>query len=587
MEESRISTKRILGYFWAHTRKFRWLALFSVMGAFAAVLVGVIRPLLFKEFFDVLAYGNTAVASALVHIIVVVLLLSVLEWVGWRVGSLASNRLQTNVMKVVRLEAYEKLLGHSYSFFSNTFGGKLIRRINRLPRAYEILADQVLYSFMPLVITTAGILYVLFTRSRLLGLILLAWTVMFLAAQYAFILWKQRYELEQTEKDSKASGVLADGITNSTTIREFSGRRHESALFRDALEALRRISFFTWNLNELMRAVQAALMFIAQFVMFYYAIIFWQQGVLTIGDFALIQAYLITLFAQVWGFGNVLRNVYRAFAEAGEALEVMDEPYEIQDQRGASKITVSEGRVVFDNVVFSFNQTRKILSDFSLTIQPGERVALVGPSGAGKTTVVKLLSRLHDVDGGKITIDGQDISHVTQESLRDNIALVPQDPILFHRTLMENIRYGRRDASDEEVVHAAKQAHCHEFITELQDGYETYVGERGVKLSGGERQRVAIARAILKDAPILVLDEATSSLDSESEALIQDALSKLMEGRTTIVIAHRLSTIMKMDRIIVISNGKVETIGTHNELVAKEGIYKKLWEIQAGGFIQD
>ena len=585
MKETNVSTKRILSYFGQHVGRFRWLTSFATMGVFAATLVGVVEPLLFKEFFDVLAYGDTEVASALVSIIVLVLLLGLLRWIGNRVGILTSNQLQTNVMKTIRLEAYEKLLGHSYSFFSNTFGGKLIRRINRLPRAFETLADQVLYSFMPLIVTTVGILYVLFSRSVLLGSVLLAWVAVFLGVQYFFVLWKQKYELQQTEIDSKASGVLADGITNSTTIREFSGWRHEVGLFRDALESLRKISLFTWNLNDWMRAAQGVLMIGVQFAMFYYAITFWQQGLLTIGDFALIQAYLVTLFMQVWGFGNVLRNVYRAFAEGGEALEMMDAPYEIKDRQGAKKLSVTKGEIVFDLVDFSFNQTRKVLTQFNLTVKAGERIAFVGPSGAGKTTAVKLLSRLHDIDSGSISIDGQDISKVTQESLRDNIALVPQDPILFHRTLMENIRYGRRDATDEEVIEAAKQAHCHEFILELQDGYETYVGERGVKLSGGERQRVAIARAILKDAPILVLDEATSSLDSESESLIQDALNKLMEGRTTIVIAHRLSTIMAMDRIIVINGGKVDSIGTHEELSSKGGIYKKLWEIQAGGFI--
>jgi ABC-type multidrug transport system fused ATPase/permease subunit len=224
------------------------------------------------------------------------------------------------------------------------------------------------------------------------------------------------------------------------------------------------------------------------------------------------------------------------------------------------------------------------LDDLDLRISPHEKIALVGPSGAGKSTLVKLLFRQYDIDKGKILIDGQSISAMTQDSLHDAIALVPQDPALFHRSLMDNIRYGRRDATDEEVVLAAKKAHCHEFISELSDGYNTLVGERGIKLSGGERQRVAIARAILKDAPILVLDEATSSLDSESESLIQDALKILMKDKTVIVIAHRLSTIIQMDRIVVMEKGKVVDMGTHDELMNKVGIYQKLWNIQAGGF---
>ncbi|MDP3793762.1 MAG: ATP-binding cassette domain-containing protein, partial [Candidatus Uhrbacteria bacterium] len=234
---------------------------------------------------------------------------------------------------------------------------------------------------------------------------------------------------------------------------------------------------------------------------------------------------------------------------------------------------------------FSYHQTRTVLRDFTLKIKPREKVALVGPSGAGKSTVVKILLRFYDLDRGKILIDGQTVARITQDSLHECFALVPQEPLLFHRTLMDNIRYGKRDAGDEEVIEAAKKARCHEFIKSSPQGYETYVGERGIKLSGGERQRIAIARAILKNAPILVLDEATSSLDSESESLIQDALHELMKNKTVIVIAHRLSTIMEMDRIVVMENGRVIDTGTHDTLLKKGGLYQKLWEIQAGGFL--
>jgi ABC-type multidrug transport system fused ATPase/permease subunit len=287
----------------------------------------------------------------------------------------------------------------------------------------------------------------------------------------------------------------------------------------------------------------------------------------------------------MWDMGRVVRRVYGALADADEMVEILNTPHEVQDVRNAKELQVDKGRITFENVFFSYSKTRRILKGMDLEIKPSEKIALVGPSGAGKSTITKLLFRFYDVERGKIRIDDQRINKVTQESLRENLALVPQEPILFHRTIMDNIRYGRRDATDEEVIEAAKKAHAHEFIDNLPEGYDTFVGERGVKLSGGERQRVAIARAILKDAPILVLDEATSSLDSESEALIQDALETLMKDKTTIVIAHRLSTIMKMDRIIVVEDGKVSMTGTHKQLLArKDNIYKKLWEIQAGGF---
>jgi ABC-type multidrug transport system fused ATPase/permease subunit len=280
-----------------------------------------------------------------------------------------------------------------------------------------------------------------------------------------------------------------------------------------------------------------------------------------------------------------LRRFYNALADASEMVEILEEPHGIQDVPGAKRLAVSGGMVEFRDVEFAFRDGSPVLHGFDLAIAPGEKIALVGPSGAGKSTVTKLLLRLYDVNSGAIEIDGQNIRTVTQDSLRENIGYVPQEPILFHRTLMENIRYGKRDATDAEVVEAAKQAHAHEFITSFPQGYETFVGERGVKLSGGERQRVAIARAILKNAPVLVLDEATSSLDSESEHYIQEALDTLMEGKTVIVIAHRLSTIMKMDRIVVMEQGRIVDEGTHDALLATDGLYRKLWSIQAGGFM--
>ena len=295
---------------------------------------------------------------------------------------------------------------------------------------------------------------------------------------------------------------------------------------------------------------------------------------------------MVGIFHRVWNLGKSIRHIYEALADAAEMVEILEMPHEVKDYPKAKSLAVSNSVIKFEDVTFKFNQTRAVLNGLSMQIAPHEKIALVGPSGAGKSTITKLLMRFYDVESGKITIDGQSIAKVTQNSLRHAVAMVPQEPILFHRSLMDNIRYGRPDATDEEVFEAARRARCHDFIVELPEKYNTFVGERGIKLSGGERQRIAIARAILKDAPILVLDEATSSLDSESESLIQAALDELMKGKTTIVIAHRLSTIMRMDRIVVIDGGKVVDTGTHDQLLEKQGIYKKLWDIQAGGFIE-
>jgi len=402
-----------------------------------------------------------------------------------------------------------------------------------------------------------------------------------------FASWKTKYDYINSKVDSEATGVLADAITNATTIKLFTGLVYEKEKYKEVTERLRILRRFSWNLGEVMDAMQGLLMITIEFVIMYFAIQLYGQEQLTVGDFALIQSYLIGFFIVLWDVGRAVRHVFEAFADADEMVEILNTPLEVKDSYRAKELQIQSSQIEFQNVFFSFNKTRRVLKDMSFIINPKEKIALVGPSGAGKSTITKLLFRFYDVEQGKILIGNQNIAKVRQESLRKNISLVPQEPILFHRTVMENIRYGRRDATDEEVIEAAKKAHAHEFIGELSQGYETFVGERWVKLSGGERQRVAIARAILKNAPILVLDEATSSLDSESEALIQEALEELMRDKTTIVIAHRLSTIMKMDRILVIDDGKVVDSGTHKQLLNKKAnIYKKLWEIQAGGFIE-
>ncbi len=548
-----------------------------------------IVPLFYKKFFDVVG-GGTAISDALgqtaFSALIVAFSLKSIGWLSWRGAIRLINPFEVRVMARLTEDAFARLIRHSYGFFNNSFVGSLVRKLVRFVAAFETIFDQFALTLLPLFVSTVGILIVVFLRSWVIGAAILTWMLLFLYANYLAIRWKQRYEIERSAADSRLGGGLSDALTNSITLKLFSGFRHEEKLFGETVEEVRRTRLFSWNINEVIRATQGILTILIEVVVMLGALHLYREGSLTVGDFVLFQTYIVILAQHVWGFGWVLKNVYQAFADSKEMVEIMDAPYEVQDVPGATTLTVSQGEIEFRDIEFSFNEARRVFQNLSLQIQPGEKVAFVGSSGAGKSTIVKLLFRFFDLAGGAIYIDRHDISKVTQESLRDAIALVPQEPILFHRALKENIRYGKRDATDEEVIEAAKKAHCHEFITSLPEGYDTLVGERGVKLSGGERQRVAIARAILKDAPILVLDEATSSLDSESEHLIQDALRTLMEGKTVIVIAHRLSTIIKMDRIIVIEGGGIRAMGTHAELLEKDDLYKKLWSIQAGGFIQ-
>jgi len=428
---------------------------------------------------------------------------------------------------------------------------------------------------------------VLCSRNLTMGLGTLAWLLIFFTLNFFFANWKYKFDVMETEAVSKTTGFLSDTITNFSAIKLFNGNQREKDGFAALIEDVRKKTQFAWNTEELFNGTSSLLMVILEFGLLIFAVRLWLKGQFTPGDFVLVQAYVILIIDQSWQFGRMVRTFYRSFSDAEEMTTLLLTAPDIVDHPGARDLIVASGRIEYRNVVFSYHETRKVLDNLNLTIRAGEKVALIGPSGAGKTTVIKLLLRNFDLTAGHILIDGQDIAAVTQESLWQAISMVPQDPVLFHRTLKENIRYGRPEASDADIIKASKMAHCHEFISNLPDGYETFVGERGIKLSGGERQRVAIARAILRNAPILVLDEATSSLDSESESLIQDALEKLMQDKTVIVIAHRLSTIRKMDRIIFVDEGRIMEEGTHEELEKKQdGLYRHLWEMQAGGFME-
>jgi ATP-binding cassette, subfamily B, bacterial len=321
--------------------------------------------------------------------------------------------------------------------------------------------------------------------------------------------------------------------------------------------------------------------------MVYLLLSFWQRGMITTGDLVFIFNVSFAIMTQIWYLCHAMADFYREIGIARQAIELLSAPIDVQDIPGAKPLNVTEGKIEFENVTFHYNKGKKVFENKSITIEPNQKVGLVGFSGSGKTTFIHLILRLFNVELGRILIDGQNISQVTQDSLRSSISMIPQDTTLFHRTLMENIRYGKPDATDEEVIWASKQACCDDFIALLPEGYETMVGERGIKLSGGQRQRIAIARAILKKEKILILDEATSQLDSLTEEAIQNSLWHLMESKTTIVIAHRLSTLLHMDRILVFEQGKIVEDGTHEELVAKNGLYKSMWDAQVGGFLPE
>ncbi len=586
-EKKILHSAGVLRRYWAHTKLYPYLFGLGLAGVVVQQMVYVISALYLRDFINLVATLTPSPENYSLALAPLVIygILGLIGWAGGRMEFFGGVTMIIHVSKRLTEEAYNYLMRHSHQYFSSSFAGALTRRVTKYRDSYERLYYSLQTSIVPASLYIVGATAVLFFSDTLLGTILFVWVTVFIGIQWILVRWQRPLRVKRATEDSNVTAVIADAVSNQNTAILFSGNTYEEGLLKAAAEKLRIATARAWNFDLWFYGAQGLLAISANVGLLWVGLGLWEQGVLQVGDLVLIQTFVFGILNHVWGIGREFRTIYTVLADASEMVEILDTPHEIQDKHGAKKLKVTKGEVWFDDVSFHFHAETSILSQFNLTIAGGEKIALVGPSGAGKSTITKLLLRLYDVQGGAVKIDGQNIVDVTQDSLRELIAFVPQEPILFHRTLMENIRYGRRDATDEQVIAAAKKAHCHEFISKLPLGYDTFVGERGIKLSGGERQRVAIARAMLKNAPILVLDEATSSLDSESEQFIQQALEVLMQGKTVIVIAHRLSTIMKMDRIVVMEEGRIAATGTHLELVNQRGLYQKLWSIQVGGFI--
>lgn len=582
-----------LRIYWRHATRYWPMLLLCATGIATLLLSDLIAPLIYKRFFDLLAIDplHTAARGSLSSIYRAIAFIGVVSfssWAGWRMCIFAANDFESRTMKDLTDYCFAYLQNHSHRFFADNFGGALVKRVNRFASGFEVIADQCAFSTGQTAIRIVLVVGVLFWRNRIIGSVFLVWTIAFVIFNFCFARWKLKFDLARAEMDTLVTARLADTITNAVNLKLFAGIERETSQFRKITHKHQRARYKSWNLGWFSEGAQGISIRALEILVLVMAVRFWLKGVLTLGDFVLLRSYLYQLTDNVRQVGQDIRRIYEAMADANEMTEILLTPHEVVDASPAASLPVPRGEVEFRDVHFAYSSRgNTVLSDFNLKIAAGERIGIVGPSGGGKSTVLKLLVRLYDVQSGSILIDGQDIAKAPQSRLHEKIAYVPQDPILFHRSLMENIRYARPNASDTDVLRAAKLAHCHEFISGFSDGYETLVGERGVKLSGGERQRVAIARAMLMDAPILILDEATSSLDSESERYIQDSLSSLVMGRTVIAVAHRLSTIRKMDRIIVVKDGRIVEEGSHDLLVEIEnGLYQELWSLQSSDLLK-
>ncbi len=565
-----------------------YVAIFAVVALFWAI-TNTLLPYTLKLIIDKVAefQGNKIAAFTAIEPYI---FLYILLWVGLCLNMRFLDWAKLKLFPSLRQDAMSKMFAylnqHSHQYFQNSFAGSLINKIVDMQGGIvDILTilDDIYAQSLGLIIATSTLLFI----HPLFALILLGWVICFLLITFIFLKSIQNLSHVFAEARSSLVGKMVDSISNIVNIRLFARHSYEnnyiSGEIADTVQKDR---------NMLAKIIYMRIGWDASIVALL-GINLWMlgkmysQNLVTIGDFSFVMALSISILWSLWFLAGQFASFSEQVGKCKQALSIVNAPHQIVDTQNAKSLVVSRGEIQFRNVSFHYNSGPKLFQNKNVLIHSGEKVGLVGFSGSGKSTFVNLILRLFEVESGVITIDHQNINHVTQTSLREHIALIPQDISLFHRTLMENIRYGRANATEMEVIEASKKAHCHEFISQLNEKYQSMVGERGIKLSGGQRQRVAIARAILKNAPILILDEATSALDSVTEKYIQEGLRHLMQNKTTIVIAHRLSTLAEMDRILVFDEGKIIEDGTHAALMQLNGHYANLWHMQVGGFLPD
>ncbi len=487
----------------------------------------------------------------------------------------------------IRKSLFSYLQHHSHRYFISHFAGSLASRIAEVSMSSMHALWTVTFDFYPLIIKSLVALVILFGASSELALVLTLWLGIYIYVSYLLARRCRVYAKDFADARSLVTGKVVDSVTNVMNAKMFARRQYEEDYLTDYLNHEVDHALKTYWYMEKMRWFQFMAAMVLMVAMVVYALKIWSEGNMTVGEFSMVAGLTILLIEAARGLSRSFLEFFEYLGNISDGVSVFIQPHEIVDKPDAPALKVSEGKIGFCDLSFSYHDGLRVFDHLNVTVEAKQQVGLVGFSGSGKTTFVNLILRLLEPQDGAIKIDEQNILDVTQDSLRENVSMMPQDPQLFHRSLMENIRYGRLDATDEEVIEAAKKAHAHEFILETKDQYGSLVGERGVKLSGGQRQRIAIARAILKNAPILILDEATSSLDTVTEKKIQLGLENLMKGRTVVVVAHRLSTISHMDRILVFDRGKIIEDGSHQQLLLRNGHYAHLWNMQAGGFLPE
>jgi len=586
--------ENLVGFFWHYCRQIWGTLVVVVLVGSLAALIEVTLFTFLGRIVDMARAAETPAAFFSEHgttlLIMAAFAILLRPFMFFAHMTLINQSLIPSFTNLIRWQAHRYLLRQSPSFFQDDFAGRIANRVMNTGGALRQTMVDLTDSLWFVTIYAVSTLVVLFSADPRLMAPLLVWFFGYGLLLVYFVPKVKHRSMLNSDARSLLAGRIVDSYVNIQTVKLFARTEREDEYAAEALgdqtEKFRRqmrlltiMEGILWTMNGVMIAATVGL-----------ALWLWSHQIITLGAIAVAAGLVIQINNMSGWIMSVVTNVFENIGQVQEGIRSISNPLRLTDAPGARPLKVSRGEIRYEDVTFHYGQEGGLLQDLNLTIKPGEKVGLVGRSGAGKSTLVNLLLRFHDLEGGRILVDGQDIADVTQESLRAQIGMVTQDTSLLHRSVMENIRYGKPEASDEEVYEAARKAHAHLFIPDLRDwkgraGYDAHVGERGVKLSGGQRQRIAIARVLLKDAPILVLDEATSALDSEAEAAIQEQLYNLMQGKTVIAIAHRLSTIAMLDRLVVMDQGRIAEQGTHDELVRAGGIYASLWSRQSGGFL--
>ncbi len=574
-------------YFYLKSR-LTLLAIFIFEAAQAACTI--MLPYAVKEIIDAVTLANesgTDIFTATQDSLVLFALLNLGIVLFSRASGAALVMTGPKLRREIRRSLFSYLQHHSHRYFISHFAGSLANRIAEVSMSSMHALWTITFDFYPLIIKSVVALIILVNASGELALVLSLWLGIYIYVSYLLAKRCRSYSQDFAAARSLVTGKIVDSVTNVMNAKMFARRQYEEDYLTDYLNHEVDHALRTYWYMEKLRWFQFTAAMVLMVGIVGFALKIWSEGNLTVGEFSMVAGLAILLIEAARGLSRSFLEFFEYLGNISDGVSVFIQPHEIIDQPDAPKLIADRGEIEFRDVSFTYHEGLTVFENLSINIESKQQVGLVGFSGSGKSTFVNLILRLFEPQAGAINIDNQDILKVTQDSLRESVSMIPQDPQLFHRSLMENIRYGRLDASDDEVIEAAEKAHAHEFILQTEEQYGSLVGERGVKLSGGQRQRIAIARAILKDSPILILDEATSSLDSVTEKKIQLGLETLMKGRTVVVVAHRLSTISDMDRILVFDQGKIIEDGSHRQLLQRNGHYAHMWNMQAGGFLPE